>query len=63
MSSFENFVGSVLLISRDEPREVVEARKVMRFETLEELARTFGLPVDVLAQTIEETIAPSGVRY
>jgi fumarate reductase flavoprotein subunit len=34
--------------------EVVEAGKVRRFETLEELAETFGLPADPLLATVEE---------
>jgi fumarate reductase flavoprotein subunit len=35
--------------------EVVEAGKVVRAETLQELAETFSLPTDSLAETIEET--------
>ena len=35
--------------------EVVGAGKVMRYETVEELAETLGLPVDVLAKTVEDT--------
>jgi fumarate reductase flavoprotein subunit len=35
--------------------EVVEAGKVVRSETLEDLAETFGLPAGVLAETVEET--------
>ena len=35
--------------------EVVEDGKVMRSETLEDLAETFGLPAGALAKTVEET--------
>jgi fumarate reductase flavoprotein subunit len=35
--------------------EVTEARKVIRSESLKDLAETFRLPADVLAKTIEET--------
>jgi flavocytochrome c len=35
--------------------EVIESGKVVRAETLEELAETFDLPTDSLAKTIEET--------
>jgi fumarate reductase flavoprotein subunit len=35
--------------------EVIEAGKVVRAETLEDLARTLGLPADTLADTIAET--------
>jgi fumarate reductase flavoprotein subunit len=35
--------------------EVTEAGKVVRSESLEDLAETFGLPADALAKTIEET--------
>jgi fumarate reductase flavoprotein subunit len=34
--------------------EVIEAGKVVRSETLEDLAKTFGLPAGVLAETVEE---------
>ena len=35
--------------------EVIEAGKVARTDTLEELAATFGLPAGALAETVEET--------
>jgi fumarate reductase flavoprotein subunit len=35
--------------------EVIEAGKVLRFESLGELASAFGLPADALAATVEET--------
>jgi fumarate reductase flavoprotein subunit len=35
--------------------EVVEAGKIVRAETLQEIAETFDLPTDALAETIEET--------
>ncbi len=35
--------------------EVIEADKVGCFEDLEEMAETFGLPVDALSATVEET--------
>src|SRR5215207_1942074 len=35
--------------------EVIEAGKVMRSETLEDLAETFGLPAGMLAETVKET--------
>lgn len=35
--------------------EVVEAGKVVRSETLKDLAETFGLPAGTLAETVEET--------
>lgn len=35
--------------------EVIKAGKVVRSETLEDLAASFGLPADALAETVEET--------
>jgi fumarate reductase flavoprotein subunit len=54
--AWEIFDGGTYEASRGTRfEEVIEAGKVVRFETLEELAASFGLPVGALAETVEET--------
>ena len=54
--AWEIFDEEVYEASRDTRfDEVIEAGKVVRSETLEDMAETFGLPADALAETVEET--------
>jgi fumarate reductase flavoprotein subunit len=54
--AWEVFGGEVYEASRGTRfDEVVGAGKVIRSETVEELSETLGLPVDVLAKTVEDT--------
>jgi len=54
--AWEVFDGGVYEASRGTRfDEVTEAGKIVRSETLEDLAETFGLPADALAETVRET--------
>jgi fumarate reductase flavoprotein subunit len=54
--AWEIFDGGVYEASRGTRfDEVIEAGKVVRSETLEDLAETFGLPADTLTETVGET--------
>ena len=54
--AWEIFDEEVYEASRDTRlKEVLEAEKVHRFDSLEEMGSVFGLPPEALAETIEET--------